>query len=136
MKYDLNNPIDVKKCDVRYQLLKNGHKRIELTEIRGKRTIRQNSYLHVVISLFAIDTGHTLDEAKTLLKRMSNLYYEKNGVKFLKKTSQMDTKELTDFIDFIREKAALNGCYIPTAEEYLTQQFNIDQEILIHKKYL
>jgi len=136
MKYDLNNPIDMARFDTKVLSLKTDKKRIELKEIRQNRTIKQNSYLHVVISLYGIYSGYTLEESKTLFKRLAGLVYEKNGTKFLKKTSDMDTKELTDFIDFIREKAAIEGCYIPTSEEYLSNKYSIDKEIDNNKKYL
>ena len=42
---------------------------VELKKIHPKRSINQNSYLHVCISIFAIETGYTLDEMKEVLKR-------------------------------------------------------------------
>ncbi len=136
MKYDLNNPVDLARFETKVLSLKLNKKKIELKEIRQNRTIKQNSYLHVVLSLYGIYSGYTLEEAKTLFKRLAGLIYEKDGNKFLKSTSDMDTKELTDFIEFIRSKASIEGCYIPTSEEYLEHQFNIDKEINNHKNYL
>lgn len=136
MEYDLNHPVDLARFETRVLSLKLNKKRIELTEIRQNRTIKQNSYLHVVLSLYGIDSGYTLEEAKTLFKRLAGLVYEKDGNKFLKSTSDMDTKELTDFIEFIREKSSIEGCYIPTSEEYLTNKYSIDKEIDNHKNYL
>ncbi len=136
MKFDLNNPVDLARFETRVLSLKLNKKKVELKEIRQNRTIKQNSYLHVVLSLYGIYSGYTLEEAKTLFKRLAGLVYEKDGNKFLKSTSDMDTKELTDFIEFIREKSAVEGCYIPTSEEYLTNKYSIDKEIDNHKKYL
>ena len=43
---------------------------------------------------------------------------------------------MTDFIDFVRTKAGLDGIYIPTSEEYIANKINIDKEIIRNKLYL
>ena len=103
---------------------------VELKQVRKRRSIDQNSYLHVCITLYAIHFGYTIDEAKTLLKRLCNfMVYEKNGQKFLKRTRDLDTKEMTTFIDFIRTHASIEGCHIPTSDQYLTEKYFFDNEI-------
>lgn len=137
MKYDLNNPLDEKSFDVRADYLKSKKKIVELKATRESRSIKQNSYLHVVITLYAIEFGNTLNEAKTDLKRACPfMTYEKNGKKYLVETSKQNSKELTDFIDWIRNYAAQNGCNIPTSEEYLQNRHRIDNEIERFKEYL
>ncbi len=136
MKYDLSNAVDLNRFETRVLSLKSNKKRIELKEVKEKRSIKQNSYLHVVLSLYGICFGYTLQESKTDLKRWYGLIYEKDGKKYLKSTRELDSKELTDFIEFIREKAAQEGQYIPTADEYLQDQFRIDKEIEQNKNYL
>jgi len=44
-------------------------------------------------------------------------------------TVNIDSKELTEFIDWIRDKAGMSGFYIPTPEEYLINRFNIDKQL-------
>lgn len=137
MKLDLSKDIDIKKFKTYSEKLLEKKSKVELTELREKRTLQQNSYLHVCISLFAIEFGYTLDEAKTLLKRECPfMRYEKNGILFLKRTRDFDTKELTDFIDWIREYSGLNGCYIPKPDEYLSNRFEIEKEIEKHNRFL
>ena len=137
MYLDFNNSIDVKKADNYFRKLKEGKCKIELRKIIPKRSISLNSYLHVCISLFAIEFGYTLDESKTLLKRLcSFMIYEKNGLTFLKKTSKLDNLECSKFVEFIRNYSAKQGCYIPDADEYKTNKFNIDKEINNQKQYL
>ena len=110
---------------------------VELKRKIKRRSIPLNSFLHVVISIFAIEYGYSLDEAKTLLKRKcSFMVYEKNGMKFLKKTSKLDNLECSKFVDFIRNYASQQGLYILDAEEYKLKQFEIDKEINKHKEYL
>jgi hypothetical protein len=136
MRYDLANTVDFNRFETRVLSLKLNKKRVELKEVKEPRSIKQNSYLHVVLSLYGISFGYTLEESKTDLKRWYGLIYEKNGKKYLKSSRDLDTKELTDFIEFIREKAAINGFYIPTSDEYLLNKYNIDNEIETNKKFL
>ena len=69
MKYDLSKYEDVQKSTLRFTKLKESKAIIELTEVKAKRTLPQNAYLHVCISIFAVEIGYTLEEAKTHLKR-------------------------------------------------------------------
>lgn len=137
MLYDLSDKTDVKNAENYFCKLNEGKSKIELKKILPKRSITLNSYLHVCISLFAIEFGYTLEESKTLLKRKcSFMIYEKKGIKFLKKTSKLDNLECSKFVEFIRNYASQQGLYIPDADEYLTNKFNIDKEINKNKEYL
>jgi len=137
MKYDLSNKMDLNSYKERANYLAKKGSKVELKEIKKIRSIKQNSYLHVCISLYAIEFGYTIDEVKTDLKRgCSFMSYEKKGRKYLKKTSQMNTEELTKFIEWIRNFAASEGLYIPGSEEYLEHKFNIDRLIDQHKEFL
>lgn len=110
---------------------------IEIKVKRPKRTLSQNRYLHVCISLYATEFGYTLEESKTHLKRACPwMRYEKNGEVFLKSTSGMDSGELTAFIDWIRNYASAAGLYIPTPEEYIENQYDIEVHIEKHRAYL
>ena len=137
MKYDLSNDIDNKKAVIRFKKLLVDKKVIELSEVKKVRTIRQNAYFHVCISLFAIEFGYNLDEAKTHLKRScSFMRYKKDVETFLKRTRDMKTDELTEFIEWIRNYSAQKGCYIPSVDEYLANKYEIDREIDKNKEYL
>lgn len=137
MLLDLSKTIDNKKFRDYANLLISKEYKVSLQKIIPKRTIQQNKYLHVCITLFAIEFGYTLEESKTLLKRLCDfMKYEKNGNKFLKKTSLLDSSELTKFIEWIRNYAGMNGLYIPTSEEYISNRFEIDREIEKSKQYL
>ena len=137
MYLDLTNSLDVKKYENYSAKLLEGKCKVELRKIIPKRTINLNKYLHVCISIFAIEFGYTLEESKILLKRKCDfMVYEKNGSKFLKQTSKFDNKECSEFVGWIRNYSADKGCYIPDADEYKLNQFNIDKEINKHKQYL
>ena len=137
MKYDLSINRDLKNAEFYFSKLVNSKSKVEIKKLINNRTISLNSYLHICISLFAIEYGYTLEEAKTLLKRnCSFMVYEKNGIKFLKKTSKMNNLECSKFVEWIRNYSAGLGLYIPDADEYKNNKFNIDKEIDKHKQYL
>ena len=133
----LKLPAQLEKFDFHIQQLRKHEGSVRIDKIQRKRTIRQNAFLHVLISLFAIETGYTLDEAKTLLKRKAEcMIYTKHNEKFLKRTRDLDTKELSEFIEWIRNYSGQQGFYLPNADEYLRDWERIDQEIHSHKSYL
>jgi len=137
MKYDLANRLDMKAFEIYSTKLKDLGSKIELKKLSNKRSISINSYLHVCISLFAIEYGYTLAEAKTLLKRECEfMRYEKNGSIFLVETSKQSNDDCSKFVSWIRNYASKQGLYIPDAEEYKENKFSIDKEIDKHKTYL
>ena len=137
MILNLTNSIDVKKAEIYLRKLIDGKCKIELRKIIPSRTLNLNKYLHICISIYAIEFGYTLEESKTQLKRLcSFMIYEKNGDKFLKQTSKLDNKDCSLFVEWIRNYSADKGCYIPDAEEYKTNKYEIDKEINKNKQYL
>lgn len=137
MKYNLSNTLDKKQAETKFKWLCEKGKEIELTEKRKVRTIQQNKYLHVLFCIWGLEYGYTLDESKTTIKRNCPFgCYEKKGEKFLIKTSKMDTKELTVFIDWFRNWSANNGFYLLSSEEYLIEKTRIDREIEKSKQHL
>ena len=120
MKYDLSKPTDLISVQVRLNKLKADGCVVELKKVMPLRSNQMNKYLHVCISLTAIEMGYSLDECKTHLKRKSSfMTYERNGEKFLRHSSKMQTDELGKWIEFIRNYAMINlGLYIPDADEY------------------
>lgn len=104
------------------------NKFVEVKIYREKRTNLQNRYLHFVFKVFGDEFGYTVPEAKDLLKQMF-LAYEKSGKsgkvsKFTRSTAELNTKEMTDFIESIRKVASENGCYIPSPSEYTENEIN------------
>ncbi len=137
MKFDPTKDIDKNKAKAMFKGFIEGDKPFELKGIFKSRSISQNAYLHVCITLMAIEEGKTIEEQKTDLKReCSFMRYEKNGNTYLRRTRSMDSKELGDFIDWILKFAAENNCYIPSSEDYLASKFDYDREIDRHRKYL
>lgn len=136
MKYDLNKPLDTQKFKTWVQEMLEKKKRINVSQVREKRSIRHNAYLHVCITIYAIEQGYTVKEMKEVLKEDFGVTYQNNSRTFLKSTSDYDSKELSEFIERIRNNASQNGVYIPTSAEYLANQFDIDKHIEHFKQYI
>ncbi len=90
---------------------------IELKKIL-KRTGKQNRYVHALFALFGGEFGYSTEEAKIIAKRRLGYVYEKNGEKFLMHTSNMTTKELSEFIEQFRNFSSAQGLYLPSADEF------------------
>lgn len=137
MIYDLKKDIDIKSFVLKTEHFIDKGFIVELKKKQKARTINQNSYLHVLINLYAIEIGLTINEAKTDIKKACPFgSYQKNGNTYLVETSKMDTKELTEFIDWFRNYSAQNGLYLPTSEEYKLNKYMIDNDIKKYKPYL
>lgn len=137
MKYNLSNNLDKKSAIARFKRLLDTGCTISLTKKVKKRTIKQNSYLHVLFSIWAIEYGYTLEEGKTEVKFNCPFgTYEKKGRLFPVSTSKMDTVELTAFIEWFRNWSSKNGLYLLSSEEYLIEKSRIDREINQAKQYL
>ena len=131
MFYDLNKLYDINRAKTQLDSMIEAKKVIELKEKRKKRTISQNAYMHVLFSIYGMETGYTSDEAKTVLKRACTklMIYEKNGDKFLKGTSELSKDECQVFIDWIRNFASAQGIHLPSSDEYLENQHEIQIEL-------
>ena len=131
MFYDLSKVYDAKRAMRRLEALTNSNKVIELKEKVKKRTISQNSYMHVLFKIYGMETGYTESEAKTVLKRecSSLMVYETNGEKFLKGTSELSKEECQRFIDWVVNFAAMQGIHLPSPDEYIEHQHEIQIEL-------
>jgi len=122
-----------KAVDYLNSLFEKGRK-VTIDWIKPLRSNAENRYMHgVVFSVFAINNGWLLDEAKQYFKKLF-LSYEKDGQKFVKETRKLDVKEMEIFLDCCRVHASKeHDCYIPLPNE-VTQEML--EEIYKHEKYL
>ena len=102
---------------------------VDLKKVAKKRTVRQNSYLHKLFTLWGSEIGYTTEEAKQVIKAQLGYTYEKNGQTFYSHTSGMDTKELTTFIDRFRNLASSQGVYLPSSDEYGLNYAYFEQQV-------
>lgn len=102
---------------------------VELKKIVKLKTIKQLKYLHKMFALFGVENGLFPDEVKSLVKTTLDYTYEKNGYKFHKSLADAPVDEMKEFIERFRMWALEQGCVIPSSEEYLIKQFEIDSYI-------
>ena len=137
MRFNFKKDTEFAKAVLLLQKLKKEESIVDIIKKQKKRTISQNAYLHKVFQVFAIHIGQTSEEAKTDIKRAYGLYYEKNGKKYLRATAGLSVLEMQKFIDFILIWASKeHQCFIPSSQQYLDDQFNIDAEISKYEGYI
>ena len=138
MIYDSKKEYDRKKMKDRIIKLVNNNKVIEVKEVRNKRTLQQNKYLHVLCTFFGIDTGFTIEEVKFLIKtNMSSMFmYQRSGEKFYRSTADLDTKEMTDVIHWFKDFAEIHGIKLPDAQWCAENYASLQAEYSRHEMYL
>jgi len=137
MIYDLSISSDAKKANARFNKLLEDKDKIVLTKKAKKRTIRQNSYLHALLNLYAIEYGDTLHFCKQDLKlRCEFMHIKKDEFTYVLSSSGLDTKNLSQWIEWIRNYAGKNGIYLPSADEFGRDWDKYEKEIERFKPYL
>lgn len=137
MKYNLSDPTQVIAARSRVTYLVHKQSTVEIREVNKQRTIKQNSYLHLLIGLFALETGYKLEEAKIIYKRQSpDLYvYRKHGEAFLRSSTELTTKDMGISIDRFRAFAAEQGIDLPAAMSH-EEMIALENQIEKNRRYL
>jgi len=127
--YNTSNILEKKQARVKFDYLLENNKVIELIEKKPKRSIKQNSYLHLILTWFAIETGNTLEDVKIdLYKKFVNpaIFIRQRKdiatgklIETLRSSASLDSKEMTLSIDRFRNYSSKEaGVYLPQANEY------------------
>lgn len=144
MIYDSSNELDRKKAEERFKFLVSKGSRFELSEIR-KRSLRQNSYLHILLGILALDQGETMDYVK-------EYYYKRHvnrdlfvivkqdkilgNIETLRSSKDLTVEEMSASIEKLRNWASNElGCYLPSADEESLLRM-AEAEIERYKQYL
>lgn len=128
MVYDLSTDIDRIRFQRRVETLLEKRVVVDLSEKKPKRTIPQNSYLHLLIGEFAMRTGNTMDWVKVeyfkrhcnaeLFVRLKQDRLTKREVEVLRSSRDLDTGEMTTAIDRFKIWASAEcGIDLPDAED-------------------
>ena len=132
MKYDLSQESKITDLMLLLDQYAKEGKTIEVNVVREKRSLNQNAYFHVCIGIFAKETGYTVTEMKKIIYRevdfMNHVKPNLSGELeiFEDSSADLDTLQMTILIDYVRNRALEMGIYIPTVEEYLQNQLEID----------
>ena len=145
MIYDLSNPYDREKFKRRVNALYQRQNVVELSEHKPRRTPPQNSYLHLLLGMFAMETGNTLEFVKQeYFKRLVNpdLFVERRYDKYLgeievlRSSRDLNTGDMTTAIERFRNWAAAEAdIYLPAPNE---QEFldSIEREMQCKRTWL
>ena len=111
---------------------------LKVEKVRAKRTLQQNSYYWALLTIYGIHVGSTSDEMHVDMRRAFGLTYknEKTGKTYLKSTKTLDTKEMTDYIEFIKNHAGNNGYTLPDADYLKTHWKEYEQWKDEHKQFI
>lgn len=127
MRYDGTNALHAAQARAKLEKMIRDGKVFDLTEKKPQRTLNQNSYLHVLISYFACQTGNTAEWVKReYYKKLVNpaLFIRERDdpftghVKYLRSSADLTTEEMALSIDRFRSWASESaGIYLPSSEE-------------------
>jgi len=141
MKYDLSNPMHRKTLRVKVaRILEKPSGIVELRECKQLRSIRQNSYLHLLISYFALQVGERAEDVKReyykleanretfLRSAVSRVTGQR--VERLRSSAELTSHEMTLTIDRFRNwSAAVAGIYLPSPTDFAAiEQMQIEVE--------
>lgn len=145
MIYNLSNPYDVERFKGWVDKMIAERKVVEAKRKDENRTIKQNSYLHLIISYFATQYGCGADEAKIdFYKRRCNRdLFERwrrnrrgDPVPYLRSSADLTKEEMTLSIDRFRNwSSSVAGIYLPSPEDgemmiYMMQEVERNKEFL------
>lgn len=127
MIFNLGNPYEVDRYKEYVNHLYSKKAIVEVKEKKKNRSLKQNAYLHVILSYFACQYGCTLDEVKLdFYKRLCNkdLFVIKKTnrlgkeVETVRSSSDLDSGEMTTSIERFRNwSASTAGIYLPSPYE-------------------
>lgn len=130
MKYDLKEVKSMLQARAYLEKLIESASKIELKKIPKKRSLDQNRYYHVITKIWADEYGYFMEEAKTEIKHELGYYEVKeSGAVYYDETSKMSSAELSRLISKFRDWSSINGLYLMSSEEYIENQFHIDNEL-------
>ena len=144
MLYDLKNPLDRERFKRRCNALFKKQGIVELSE-KTIRSNQQNNYLHLILSLLAMETGNTLEYVKEVFyKRTANKDIfvrikddELLGqTEYLRSSASLSQEEFSTSIDRLRDwSSQVAGIYLPSPNE---EQFlaSIEVEMSRYKQWI
>lgn len=147
MIYNSTNPLHQKQAAEKLKYFIAKGKTFELKAKHPKRSISQNSYLHLILSGFALETGYTNEEVKQeIFKKIvnPNTFYDGefegriSGLKIerWRSTASLDTKEMTLCIDRFRDYASKEaGIYLPEPKD-LSLLVDLEIQVNNNQNYL
>lgn len=120
MRYNLKDPKDLEAALEYLTKLSSQEAMVNITKVNPNRSLRQNAYYHVLLGVYGLATGHTINQAKTIHKRYicpDIFAYEKDGMWFLHSSAEINNEEMTKAIDRLITFGEENGVDMPLATD-------------------
>lgn len=142
MIYNLNDSHDMERFSCRANKLIEQKRTVELKEVTT-RSLRQNNYLHLILTAFAIETGYSVECVKqNFFKMKCNEFIFLQTVDgmfgkemVLISTADITKEEMSTAIDRFRNWSANKGYYLPEPNETETlKKIAVEQSKI--KQYL
>ena len=123
MLYNLSTELDRQRFQAKCTALLNKGVVVELTE-KTKRTRAQNSYLHLLLGVVAMETGNSLEYVKDeyfkalvnpsiFVREVEDTFLHKKA-RVLRSSADLSPEEMTTAIDRFKKWGAENGIYLPS----------------------
>jgi hypothetical protein len=143
MKYDTSSPREAGEAVVYLNDLIREKKKVEIKAVKPRRSLPQNSYLHLLLGAFGSHFGMSMDEAKGVYKRLpgnKDIYiklFDRDGIQFEyeRSSASLDKLEMMKSIDTLREWSAKMGYPLPSAEER-EWLMSLENTVEQHERYL
>jgi hypothetical protein len=141
LKYNLAVISEKFKAITYLEKLIEDKKIVDIKAVSPRRSLNQNSYLHLLLGAFGQHFGYTLEEAKLIYKQLNKeIYFYTKEVRnktweFMRSSADLTKEEMTRSIETLREWSAKGGYPLPTAidKEWLMQ---LENEVEQHQAYL
>jgi hypothetical protein len=119
MKFNLKNAGEVERARAYLELLIEKQSLAEVIKVSPRRSLNQNSYLHLLLNAFGLHFGYTSEEAKLIYKELNkNVYaYDKRGRTFYRSSADLTKEEMAQTIDRFRDASAAQGYPLPLATD-------------------
>jgi hypothetical protein len=135
MQYDLKSEYQLKAFQSKVEKLLERGAVVELTE-KTFRSRNQNSYLHLLIGVVAMETGNTLADVKEYYFKEicnSDLFHRQhfdklgNCIDTIRSSADLTKEEMSIAIDRFKMWGAENGIYMPNpGDESLLREIAVE----------
>ena len=135
MQYDLKSDYQLKAFQSKVEKLLEKGAVVELTE-KTFRSRNQNSYLHLLIGVVAMETGNTLADVKEYYFKEicnSDLFHRQhfdklgNCIDTIRSSADLTKEEMSIAIDRFKRWGAENGIYMPNpGDESLLREIAVE----------
>lgn len=141
MKFNTAVQVEAQKAFVYLLQLTEKKQMVEVVKVSPKRSLNQNSYLHLLFGAYGIATGNTAENSKAIYKWVNkDLYYRKKKAgdevfMHIRSSADLDKEEMARSIDRFMEWSKEAGYPLPPAtdQEWLRQ---VENDIEQNRYYL